>query len=203
VFGVGYVSGALLGGVLAGVGFGIIASTFNHLGEHHIDLHGLWSFMGHFAAVAPALIGIGVGRSPGGAVADIVASYRPLAKARSVIIGGAAAVALCYGLALGGVINNWSFVALAAVVFLLLPVAGQIVSPEAFFGEEEVARRRAEVPLELVGVDSSYTSAGQAELDRRLGLDVPLQPISGSSNGQTGTASVHAGAGEGTDDATP
>ncbi len=170
VFGVGYVSGALFGGLLAGVGFGIVVATFQNLAQNHIDLHGVWSFIGHFAAVAPALIGIGVGRSPGGSIGDIVASYRPLAKARSVIIGGVVVEAVFYGLALGGVINNWSFAALTAVVFLLLPVAGQVLTPAAFLGEEEVARRQAEVPLELVGVDSPYTTAGLVDLDRRLGI---------------------------------
>jgi branched-subunit amino acid ABC-type transport system permease component len=203
VFGVGYVSGALLGGILSGVGFGVIAATFNHLGEHHVDLHGLWLFLGHFAAVAPALIGIGVGRSPGGAVADIAAGYRPLAKVKSVIIVGAAAVALCYGLALGGAINNWTFFALVAVVFLLLPVAGQVVAPEAFFGADEVARRAAEVPLELVGVDSPYTAAGQALLDRRLGLDVSLTRAPDSVTRETGRTTVNARAGEGADDGSP
>jgi branched-subunit amino acid ABC-type transport system permease component len=203
VFGVSYVSGALFGGVLAGVGFGIIAASFNRLAQNHIDLHGVWAFMGHFAAVTPALIGIGVGRSPGGSIGDIVASYRPLAKARSVIAAGVAVVALLYGLALGGIINNWSFTALGTAVFLLLPVVGRMAVPEAFVGEEELARRQAEIPLELVGVDSPYTSAGQAELDRRLGLDVPLKPISDSSSEQTNGATVHAGVGEGTVVAAP
>jgi len=201
VFGVGYVSGALLGGVLAGVGFSIIAASFNHLGENHIDLHGLWLFLGHLAGVAPALIGIGVGRSPGGAVADIVDGYRPLAKARPILVAGGALVAVAYGLALGKVINDWTFVAVLAVVFLLLPVAGQMLAPEAFFGEEEMARRRSETPLELIGVDAPYTSAGQAELDRRLRLDVPVRPSADSSNGHTGAAAVPAV--EGTHDAAP
>jgi branched-chain amino acid transport system permease protein len=189
VFGVGYVSGALFGGLLAGVGFGIVVATFQNLAQNHIDLHGVWSFIGHFAAVAPALIGIGVGRSPGGSIGDIVASYRPLAKARSVVIGGIVVEAVCYGLALGGVINNWSFAALTAVVFLLLPVAGQVLTPAAFLGEEEVARRQAEVPLELVGVDSPYTTAGLVDLDRRLGIpatagvttDFSVEPTNGSA----------------------
>jgi ABC-type branched-subunit amino acid transport system permease subunit len=203
VFGVGYVSGALLGGLFAGVGFGIIAASFNHLAENHVDLHGMWGFLGHLAAVTPALIGIGVGRSPGGAVADIVEGYRPLAKARSVLVVGGALVAVLYGLALAKVINDWTFVALLAVVLLLLPVAGQIVAPGAFFREEEVARRRAETPLELVGVDTPYTAAGQAQLDRQLRLAAPLRPAPGPSNhdGNGVTASVTAG--RGADDAAP
>jgi branched-chain amino acid transport system permease protein len=207
VFGVGYVSGALLGGVLSGVGFSVISATFNHLGENHIDLHGLWLFLGHLATVTPALIGIGVGRSPGGSIGDIVAGYRPLAKARSVLVAGGALIAVIYGLALGKVINDWSFVALLTVVLLLLPVAGQMLFPEAFFGEEEVARRRAETPLELVGVDAPYTAAGQAQLDRQLGLQARVSPPVVPDAHETNGATVHSGAGTGAgrsaDDATP
>ena len=46
-----------------------------------------------------------------------------------------------------------------------------MVAPEAYLGEEEVARRRDEVPLELVGIDAAYTPAVQTSLDRLLGLD--------------------------------
>src|SRR5581483_7681338 len=90
VFGIGYVSGALLGGVMSGVGFALVVATFNSLAEHHASFHGLYATLAHIAAVSPALIGIGVGRSPSGAVPDIIESYRPLRNARPVIVGGVA-----------------------------------------------------------------------------------------------------------------
>ena len=172
VSGITYVSGALLGGLLAGVGFTLIVATFNALANKHLSLHGLFALLAHIAAVAPALIGIGLGRSPSGSVHDIVESYRSMRDAKGVLVGGAIVEAGLYLLALGGVLTNWWFAILTVVGVLLLPVVGQMVKPEAFFGEEEMARRRAEVPLELVGIDTPYTRQLRDEVDRALGMDV-------------------------------
>ena len=171
VFGIGYVSGALLGGILSGVGFGIVVATFNHLANHHVDLHGLYATLAHVAAVAPALIGIGVGRSPSGSVHDFIESYRPMRNAKPVLVAGAATEALLYVLALTGAITNWWFAILTGVLALVLPVLGRVLVPGAFLTEEELARQREEVPLELVGIDTPYTPQVRESLDRALGLD--------------------------------
>jgi branched-subunit amino acid ABC-type transport system permease component len=172
VAGITYVSGALLGGLLAGVGFTLAVATFNALSLKHLTLHGIFATLAHIAAVAPALIGIGLGRSPSGSVHDVVESYRRLRDVKGVLVAGAAAEAALYLLALGGSLTNWWFAILTVVLGMLLPVFGQMVKPEAFFGEEEVARRRAEVPLELVGIDAPYTRQLRDQLDRALGLEV-------------------------------
>jgi ABC-type branched-subunit amino acid transport system permease subunit len=171
VFGIGYVTGALLGGVMSGVGFGIVVATFNHLGDRHIGLHGLYATLAHIAAVAPALIGIGVGRSPSGSVHDFIESYRPMRNAKPVLVAGAATEALLYVLAITGAITNWWFAILTGVLALVLPVLGRVFVPGAFLTEEELARQREEVPLELVGIDTPYTPQVRESLDRALGLD--------------------------------
>jgi hypothetical protein len=172
VSGITYVTGALLGGLLAGVGFSLFVATFNALSNKHASLHGTFSTLAHVAAVAPALIGIGLGRSPSGSVHDIVESYRAMRDAKGVLVGGAVTEAALYLLALGGILTNWWFAILTVMVILLLPVVGQMVKPEAFFGEEEVARRRGEVPLELMGIDAPYTRQLRDEIDRALGMEV-------------------------------
>jgi branched-chain amino acid transport system permease protein len=177
VGGIGYVSGALAGGLLSGVGFGIAVSTFNHLAGHHLDLHGLFAVLAHLAAVAPALIGVGLARNPSGAVSDIIAGYRPLARARPVLIAGAVIEAALYVLALAGGLTNWWFAILTASLVMVLPVIGQVAMPGAFVEAGELARRRAEVPVELVGIDEPYTEAGRARLDLALGLDGETQRL--------------------------
>ncbi|MCU1461244.1 MAG: putative branched-chain amino acid transporter integral rane subunit [Acidimicrobiales bacterium] len=172
VSGITYVTGALLGGLLAGVGFSLIVATFNALSLEHASLHGLFAMLAHLAAVAPALIGIGLGRSPSGSVHDIVESYRHMRDAKGVLLGGAITEAAVYLLTLGGIVTNWWFAILTVVVILLLPVVGQMVKPEAFLGEAEVARRRAEVPLALVGIDTPYTRQMRDEIDRALGMEI-------------------------------
>jgi branched-chain amino acid transport system permease protein len=171
VFGIGYVTGALLGGVLSGVGFGIVVATFNHLGDRHVGLHGLYATLAHIAAVAPALIGIGVGRSPSGSVHDFIESYRPMRNAKPVLVAGAATEALLYLLALTGVLTNWWFAILTGVLALVLPVLGRVLMPGAFLTEEELALQREAVPVELVGIDTPYTPQVRESLDRALGLD--------------------------------
>lgn len=171
VGGIGYVSGALFGGIAAGVGFSAIIATMNHLGTRSHSFHGLFAFGAHLAAIAPALIGVGLGKNPSGTISDIVESYRPLARARPVAIGGAAVEVALYVLALAGVLTNWWFVIGTVVVLLMLPVIGQMVMPAAFLPAAELERRRGEVAYELVGIDTPYAPALRTSLDRSLGLD--------------------------------
>ena len=92
--------------------------------------------------------------------------------AKSVLVAGAATEGALYLLTLGGIVTNWWFAIVTVMVILLLPVIGQMVKPEAFFGEEEMARRRGEVPLELMGIDAPYTRQLRDEIDRALGMEV-------------------------------
>jgi branched-subunit amino acid ABC-type transport system permease component len=175
--GITYVSGALLGGLFSGVGFAIVVATFNHLSDNHTDLHGLYATFAHIAAVLPALIGIGLGRNPSGAMHDVVEMWRPMRRAKPVLAAGAATAVLLYVLALTNTITNWWFVILIFVLLAALPIIGQMVMPEAFLGPEEVARRRAVVPDELVGVDAPYTPQLRESLDRALGFEATPKPV--------------------------
>jgi branched-chain amino acid transport system permease protein len=184
VFGINYVSGALLGGVLSGVGFGIVVATFNHLADNSLSLHGLYATFAHVAAVLPALIGIGVGRSPSGSVHDIVESWRPMRRAKPVLAAGAVVAAALYVLALSGTITNWWFAILLFVLISVLPIIAMMTMPVAYLGPEEAARRRAIVPPELAGIDSRYTPQLRDALDRAIGLDVaPKVMTSAPENG--------------------
>ena len=190
VGGIGYVTGALWGGLLAGVGFPAIVSTLNNLAGHHASLHGLYHFLAHVAAIGPALIGIGLGRNPSGTISDLVASYRPLRRARPVAAGGVAAALGLYGLAVAGAISNWWLVIALVVLGLVLPVIGRTVMPEAFAAPGELARQRAAVPFELVGIDAPFSVEQRRELDRALGFDTAA-PVAGPARarggGRTGT----------------
>ncbi len=169
VAGIGYVTGALFGGLMAGVGFAVIMVSFNNLGAAQPELEGLWTFMGHLAAVSPALIGLGVGKNPSGTVHDVLEGYRHLRSAKPVLVGGAAVVALSYVLALTGVLGNWWFATITIVTVFMLPVVGQMFMPEAVLGTEAAAAKRG-TPPEEIGVDQPWTEDRLAELDRELGL---------------------------------
>ena len=107
VAGIGYVSGALFGGLLAGVGFQAITSTFQNLYSHH---GGPWMFIANLTLVAPAAIGVSLGRNPSGSVGQIVESYAPLWRAKPVLAGGILLEVAAYLLVVTKVMSNWWFV---------------------------------------------------------------------------------------------
>ncbi|NLV79016.1 MAG: ABC transporter permease [Rhodococcus sp.] len=169
VAGIGYVSGALFGGLMSGIGFAVIMVSFSNLASAQPELSGMWTFLGHVAAVSPALIGIGVAANPSGTVHQMVEAYRTLADARPVLAGGAVVIGVSYLLALTGALDNWWFASITIATVFLLPVVGRWLMPDAVLGAEEAERRRPLVP-ERVGVDEPYGPAVRDEIDRELGI---------------------------------
>ncbi|QKG21908.1 ABC transporter permease subunit [Actinomadura verrucosospora] len=164
VAGIGYISGALVGGLMAGVGSAVLVSTFGNLALEHEGMSNVYSLLGHLVLVLTALVGMGVGRNPSGFVHDIADGYRTMrTEARPVLYGGGAVGAVLYVLAVTGVIGAWTFGIAALCIAMFLPVAGQM-----FLAKD----RAKETPLELVGVDEPYTDEVRAGLDRALGLPV-------------------------------
>jgi branched-chain amino acid transport system permease protein len=131
VGGIGSVAGALMGGILAGTAFEALTSTFTNLSTDHGG-GGVWNVLANISLVAPALIGISLGRNPSGAVPQIVASYRPLWQVKWVLAFGVVVEGLFYVLTLTQVMGNWWFVLATGVVVLLLPLFGRAVRPEVF-----------------------------------------------------------------------
>jgi hypothetical protein len=129
VGGVGNVAGALIGGILAGVGFQAITSTFQNIYSHH---GGPWSFIANLSLVAPAAIGVSLGRNPSGSVGQIVEGYAPLWRAKPVLAGGVLLEAAAYLLVVTKVMSNWWFVLATLIIALALPVVGKALMPEAF-----------------------------------------------------------------------
>jgi hypothetical protein len=131
VGGIGNVAGALMGGILAGAAFQALTSTFQNLSVDRGG-GGFWSVMANLSLVAPALIGVSLGRSPSGAVPDIVASYRPLWQVKWVLALGVAAELAAYLLVVTNVMGNWWLVLATAAVAIVTPALGRMVRPEVF-----------------------------------------------------------------------
>ncbi|HEU5031289.1 MAG TPA: ABC transporter permease [Spirillospora sp.] len=167
VAGIGYISGALFGGLMAGVGSAVLVATFNDMALSHEGMANVYTALGHLVLVMTALVGMGVGRNPSGFVHDIADSYRKLRGARPVLYGGGAVGAVLYVLAVTDVIGAWTFAIAALCVVMLLPVAGRMVT------EERGAR---ETPPELAGVDEPYSDELRARIDRALGLPAAHRP---------------------------
>ncbi len=161
VGGIGYVSGALFGGLLFGVGFVAIQDTFTKLGTDHHTLNGVFAFLATLTTVLPAIIGVSLGRNPSGTVHRLVDDYRPLRRAVPLLVGAAVVETVVYWLAYDERISGWWFVILTTAVILGLPSVARALTPSA---------RPVEVPEELVGIDRPFTDDDRAGIDRELGL---------------------------------
>ncbi|HEX7096810.1 MAG TPA: ABC transporter permease [Acidimicrobiales bacterium] len=170
VGGIGYVSGGLMGGVLAGVAFVAMHDTFEKLGTDYPSFEGLFDWLGDFSTILPAMIGISLGKNPSGAVSDIVHGYSQLKNFKAAIVAIVVLLLGAWALAYQDVISNWWFVILFVVIMVGVPRLAQVVKPEAFLTPEQVRARRAEVPLELVGIDRPFTEADRRMLDAALTL---------------------------------
>jgi ABC-type branched-subunit amino acid transport system permease subunit len=173
VGGIGYVSGALVGGLLLGVGFVAIQDTFTKLGTDHPTLNGVFGFVATLTTVLPAIIGVSLGRNPSGAVHQIVENYRPLRRAVPLLVAAAVVEAVVYWLTYTEHLSGWWFVILTAVVILGLPGVAKAVT------RSDGPRP---VPDELVGIDRAFTDDDRTTIDRELGLVL----AGGGGNGAAG-----------------
>jgi branched-subunit amino acid ABC-type transport system permease component len=176
VGGIGYVSGALFGGIAAGVLFVALQNTFDKLGADHGDLEGFFEFLANLTLVLPALMGVSIGRNPTGAVEKILVDFGPVRRVKPVLVAGIAAVGVAYVLARNDTISNWWLIVATAVVIGAMPAAARKLAPEAHAGPGAEATpalpaaAQADLPLELVGVTRPYTVADREMLDAALGV---------------------------------
>jgi branched-chain amino acid transport system permease protein len=171
VGGIGYVSGALAGGILFGVLFVAFQNTFAKIGVDHPDLEGLTDFLARLSTVLPALLGVSIGRNPTGAVERILEDLAPLRRARSAVVVALAAVAVAYLAARADLISNWWLIVIVGAIAVALPQVAKRLVPAGEGVPEAAAEPAAgELPLELVGVSRPYTEADRVMLDEALGL---------------------------------
>lgn len=169
VGGIGYVSGALFGGLLAGAGYSLIVGSFNDLAIKHPVHADTFGILSHLFLVMTALIGIGVAQNPSGNFAGIFSGQRLLARAPEVRYAAIAVTVGLYVLAYTDVIGTWTFSTLAIVLWMVLPAIGSALRGSKMLSPEALAARNT-TPLELVGIDAPYPDTLGEHLDRELGL---------------------------------
>jgi branched-chain amino acid transport system permease protein len=161
VGGIGNVAGALMGGILAGTAFQALTSTFTNLSTDRGG-GGFWNVLANLSLVAPALIGVSLGRNPSGAVPQIVSSYRPLWQAKGVLLLGAMAEIVAYLLVLTKVMGNWWLVLATALIAIALPAVGRLVEPEAFLDPVKAPPVQKQPATTPVAVDIVVESVADA-----------------------------------------
>ncbi len=163
VGGIGNVAGALMGGILAGTGFVALNTTFQNLSTDHGG-GGFWGVMANLSLVAPALVGVSLGRNPSGAVPQIVASYRPLWRVKGVLALAVAAEVVAYLLVLTKVMGNWWLVLATAVIAVAVPAIGRVVRPDAFRAAPAAVPAARDRPATIaVAVDGVMAVEGVAD----------------------------------------
>ncbi len=172
VGGVSYVSGALFGGVVVGVGLTALAGTTGGLAEGNAALAPTYTVLAHLGGLAIALTGLSVSRNPTGVVHALCSAYRPLLNARPVLYAGGSVAALLVVLNLNEVIGDWSFALLTMLLVCTLPGVGAARMPAVVLSPaqiEERTRARLGVP-ELRGLGERLNADQRVELDAALGL---------------------------------
>jgi hypothetical protein len=153
VGGIGTATGALFAGVVS-VGVPLVTAP-------------LTAIQGPLKLL-PGLIGIGLGRNPNGASADIAKEFQPLKRATGVIIGMFVVVAALFTLRTIGVLSNWWFAILAVAAVFAAPGVARGLA--AWRNHAAATAAGPELPLELVGVDRPFTAEDLSMLDRELAM---------------------------------
>ena len=168
VGGIGYVSGALFAGILLGCGFLAIENTFDKLAADQENFEGLFHFLADLMLIAPATIGVSMGRNPSGAINDMVRDNRALFSSPphlAVMVVGELGI---WALAWQEVISNWWWVILATV--FLMVMARTAMAAELKRTAAELPESEPELPPELIGIDRPFAPDDREMLDRALGL---------------------------------
>ena len=189
VAGIGYVSGAFAGGILAGVFFVMMSNVFGKLSEDYSSFEWLFNdvIKNFFLFVGPAFAAVTLANNPGGFLNDMFDNYRPLATRKGLPV--LAAWGVFQGLFYWSLnlqwVGMWTFMLISLGVALLLPVIAQAVKPGLYVDEEVLRKQREATKPELIGIDRDFTREDIVSIDAALklpaGLDGDRAPSGGTS----------------------
>jgi branched-chain amino acid transport system permease protein len=168
VGGVGRVGGALFAG--------ISLQVLNAMPQWPIlnsRLLGMNGWFSRWSAIAPGLMGIGLGRNPNGAVTDMRAGFEPIMASKRAIATFVVLVGALYLAVLNtDVLNGWIFILGTITALIVCAQMGKVegirrgtLAPDPDPSVEEFGMH-----LEWVGVDREVTDTDIALLDEKLGL---------------------------------
>lgn len=179
VAGIGYVSGAFAGGILAGVFFVMMSNVFGKLSEDYSSFEWLFNdvIKNFFLFVGPAFAAVTLANTPGGFLNDMFENYRPLATRKGLPV--LAAWGVFQGLFYWSLnlqwVGMWTFMLISLGIGLFLPVIARAVKPVLYADEEVLRKQKEAIPAELVGIDRDFTSEEVAEMNTALDLPAKLQ----------------------------
>ncbi|MDX2676711.1 branched-chain amino acid ABC transporter permease [Streptomyces sp. NY05-11A] len=167
VAGIGYVSGALVGGLIVGGGMSALTLLLSDLGVSHPHYADTFGIVTHLMLVGTALAGIGVAHNPSGFLHDLFAGHRRLARTPRIRYAAVALQVLLYALAWTEMIGAAAFLFAGLALWFALPGIGAAVCRGAGKGT---------TPPELLGIDDDWLAGLTDRLDRELGMTLPPAP---------------------------
>jgi len=173
VGGIGYMSGALFAGVFLVAFIEILNGSLKKFAVDYAGLEAIFMFFVSAVTVLPATIGITMGKSPSGAVNDIVDGYSRLKDAKPLMYSMIGIEVVAYALTAAGVLTNWHFAIVTIIVLFVVPPLGGKVYEKYMLKKFGVP---PPVPAEMIGIERPYTDDDLAEMDRVLGLDAVVLP---------------------------
>ena len=165
VGGIGYISGALFGGLVYACAFIVMGDFWGKLAEDWTSFSWLFTFLqDFFLLLGPALAGIGLGRNPSGVGAQIFSGFRILRQKenRIIVTAGSALIILSWSLRLLNVYNGWIFIMTVLPTLFLMPLLAEARKNESHHTHIE--------PIEMAGIDYEFTSDLVSYLDSELAL---------------------------------
>ena len=174
VGGIGYISGALIGGILYGTAFIVMGDFWEKLATDWSSFGWLFTIIhDFFIFVGPAMAGIGLGRNPNGIASQVFDGYRALRRreARPILWIGAIITVVFWSLRVSEVIDGWTFLLLFFPTILLSPLIAEAKTKDL--------RQTQTQPLELIGIDQDFSQEILDELNEQLNL--PATPAKSST----------------------
>ena len=169
VGGIGYISGALIGGILYGTLFLVMGDFWEKLATDWASFSWFFTLLhDFFIFLGPAVAGIGLGRNPNGVASQIFNGYRPLKEKsnRGLIVGAITLVISFWLFRVTQVFDGWVFLLLSAPVILLCPLIADAKTKDK--------KSRSNNTMELIGIDTEFTDDIVKELDQKLSLPNPV-----------------------------
>ena len=165
VGGIGYISGALIGGILYGTLFLVTADFWDKLATDWASFSWFFTLLhDFFIFLGPAVAGIGLGRNPNGVASQIFNGYRPLKEKsnRGLVVGAITLVISFWLFRVTQVFDGWVFLLLSTPVILLCPLIADAKTKDK--------KSRSNNTMELIGIDTEFTDDIVKELDQKLSL---------------------------------
>ena len=165
VGGIGYISGALIGGILYGTLFLVMGDFWDKLATDWASFSWFFTLLhDFFIFLGPAVAGIGLGRNPNGVASQIFNGYRPLKEKsnRGLVVGAITLVISFWLFRVTQVFDGWVFLLLSTPVILLCPLIADAKTKDK--------KSRSNNTMELIGIDTEFTDDIVKELDQKLSL---------------------------------